>query len=126
IFLDAVDCVRADRLVAAKLKRKGEALEIEDRTIDLSAYRQVIVVGAGKASAAMAEAIEPILGDRLTGGVVVTKDGHSRPTKTIRILEAGHPIPDEGSLAAGRAIFDTVNSAGKGDLVISLLSGGAS
>ncbi len=126
IYRDAVDAVRADRLITDRLHLTGDILEADHHLFELAQFEHIYVVGAGKASAAMAAAIEPLLGDRLTAGVVVTKEGHSVPTRKIRILEAGHPIPDENSIRAGHAIYDLAAGAGERDLVICLLSGGAS
>ena len=87
---------------------------------------RTLVVGAGKASGAMAAAVEDAWGDRVDGGVVVVKDGHLAPTRRVRLLEAGHPVPDERGAAGARAIIDLVSSAGADDLVLVLVSGGGS
>jgi len=87
---------------------------------------RVIVAGAGKASGAMAAAVEDALGDRVTGGVVAVKDGHLAVTRRVRLREAGHPVPDERGAAAAREIFALAQSAGADDLVLVLISGGGS
>jgi hydroxypyruvate reductase len=74
----------------------------------------------------MAAAAEETLGDRIAGGVVAVKDGHLAPTRRVRLLEAGHPVPDERGAAAARAIHDLVGSAQADDLVLVLISGGGS
>src|SRR5437016_179610 len=94
IFRNAIAAARADRLIAEKVRLEDDVLNVVDLSIDLSAIDHIFVVGAGKASAAMASAIEAVLGNRLTEGIVVTKRGHGSPMQTIRIMEAGHPIPD--------------------------------
>jgi len=126
IYAAALKSVRADRLIADSVRLSGDSLRIRDDGYDLRKFRRILVAGAGKASAGMAAALEEILGDRITNGVVVTKHGHSVPTRRIRILEASHPIPDEDSVKAGRQIQALAESAGPDDLVIFLLSGGAS
>jgi hypothetical protein len=63
--------------------------------VRLPSRGRVIVAGAGKASGAMAAAVEAALGDRVSGGVIAVKDGHLVETRRIRLLEAGHPVPDE-------------------------------
>lgn len=86
---------------------------------------RTIVVGAGKSAAAMAAAFE----DAWSGpveGVVVTRYGHAEPTRSIRVLEAAHPVPDEAGIAASREILAAVQSAGADDLVVALISGGGS
>ena len=87
---------------------------------------RVLVVGAGKASGAMAAAAEDAWGDLIAAGVVAVKDGHTAPTRTVRLLEAGHPVPDERGAAAAREIRALAESAGTDDLVLVLVSGGGS
>lgn len=96
------------------------------QSVDLSRPRRILVVGAGKASGTMAHALEEILGDRIAAGLVVVKDGHTAPTKKIKLVEAGHPIPDERGLRAANEILTLVRSAEADDLVIVLISGGGS
>jgi hydroxypyruvate reductase len=90
---------------------------------------RVIVVGAGKASAAMAQAVErhwAHLGERLSG-LVVTRDGHAVPCERIEIVEAAHPVPDARGRDAARRIMDqTLHGLGPDDLVLALISGGGS
>ena len=86
---------------------------------------RTIVVGAGKCAASMAAALEDHWAGPLQG-VVVTRYGHALPTKIIRVLEAGHPVPDEAGLAAAAEILKSLRDAGPDDLVIALISGGGS
>jgi glycerate 2-kinase len=85
-----------------------------------------IVVGAGKASAAMAAALELAWPDVAMTGVVVTRYGHAVPTAKIRVIEAAHPVPDQNSLLAAEEILTAVAGLSKDDLVIALISGGGS
>jgi glycerate 2-kinase len=85
-----------------------------------------VVVGAGKASAAMAAALEQAWPDVHFNGVVVTRYGHAMPTSKIRIIEAAHPVPDDNSLLAGKEILQAVSGLREDDLVIALISGGGS
>ncbi|WP_136682299.1 glycerate kinase type-2 family protein [Falsirhodobacter xinxiangensis] len=85
---------------------------------------RVVVVGAGKAAASMARAVEAAWPDAT--GVVVTRDGHSCETSGIEVLEASHPVPDERSEAAARRMLDAVRGLGPDDLVLVLISGGGS
>ena len=87
---------------------------------------KVIIVGAGKASGAMAAAAEEAVGERVADGVVAVKDGHLAPTRRVRLLEAGHPVPDARGAAAARAIHDLARTAGPDDLLLVLISGGGS
>jgi glycerate 2-kinase len=107
----------------------GDARPLVHRALtglDLRSRGRLIVVGAGKASGAMAAAVEEMLGDRVGAGVVAVKDGHLAPTRRVRLLEAGHPVPDARGAAAARAILDLVRSAGSDDLLLVLISGGGS
>jgi len=86
---------------------------------------RVIVVGAGKASAAMARAVEEHWDGPLTG-FVVTRYGHAVPCERIEIVEAAHPVPDASGEAAARQILNMVQGLGPDDLVLALISGGGS
>lgn len=85
---------------------------------------RVVVVGAGKASARMAEAVEQHWGP--CEGLVITRYGHGRPCEGIRIAEAAHPIPDAAGRAATERMLSLLNSLEEGDFALALISGGAS
>ncbi len=90
---------------------------------------RTIVVGAGKASAAMAEAFEAAwlgAGNRIDAGLVVTRYGYGRPCRAIEIVEAAHPVPDAAGAAAAQRILDLVSDLTADDLVVALISGGGS
>ena len=87
---------------------------------------RVLVVGAGKASGAMAAAVEEMWGDRIVDGLVAVKDGYLAPTRRVRLVEAGHPVPDERGAEAARDILVLAEAAGADDLVLVLVSGGGS
>lgn len=97
-----------------------------EHSIAIDNSSRLFVVGAGKAAGPMAAAVEKILGDRLTEGVIVTKYHHYTHLEKTRLLEAGHPIPDENGLAASHEIVDLLEQAGANDVVICLISGGGS
>jgi len=86
---------------------------------------RVVVVGAGKASARMAQALEQSWDGPLSG-LVVTRYGHAVPCSRIEIMEAAHPVPDAESERAARRILDLVSGLGAEDLVLALISGGGS
>lgn len=92
----------------------------------LDKYDRVLVVGGGKAVVPMAAAVEQLLKTRIDAGLVVTRYGHGGALSRIEVVEAGHPIPDRTGLAAGQRVLDLIKKAGERDLVIVLLSGGAS
>lgn len=87
---------------------------------------RVVVIGAGKASAAMASGLERVLGDRIDHGFVIVKRGGALPLRRIRCVEGGHPIPDATSAAATRELLSVVDAIRPQDTVFFLLSGGAS
>lgn len=121
--LRAVDPAEALR---RHVRRTGNVLEVGEHRYDLRDRRRVAAVGAGKASARMAAALEGILKDRLDEGLVAVKYGHAVPTRTIAVLEAGHPIPDQAGRRAAARLLALVRGLTEQDLLFVLLSGGAS
>jgi len=111
-------------LAGLSLPPTGSVLPPRSRV--LAPHGRVLVVGAGKASGAMAAAAEQALGDRIVDGVVAVKDGHLAPTRRVRLLESGHPVPDARGAAAARAIHDLARTARPDDLLLVLISGGGS
>ncbi len=93
---------------------------------DLDQYEKIFVVGAGKATGTMARAVEQLLGDRIALGCVNVKDGDSIRLRRIEARLCGHPVPDERGLAGAKRIADICRTAGERDLVLCLVSGGAS
>src|ERR1700691_2739183 len=93
---------------------------------DLDRYEHIFVVGAGKAGGTMARAVEQFLGDRISLGCVIVKDGEIAKTRLIELRHCGHPFPDERGLSAAKRVAEICGEAGQDDLVICLLSGGAS
>lgn len=87
---------------------------------------RVIVVGAGKAAAAMARAVDDAWPQVDLEGMVVTRYGHGVPTRRVSVVEAGHPVPDAAGMFAARQIVGLVERAASDDLVLVLMSGGAS
>ena len=121
--LEAVDPYSA---VRSALACEGDQLRIGERSYDLARLERVLVVGAGKAGAPMARAVEDVLGERLSAGAVNVKRGQAEPTKLVRLQEAGHPIPDQDGVEGTRRLVALAQSAGPNDLVICLISGGGS
>lgn len=89
---------------------------------------RTVVLGAGKAAARMAEAVERHWQGRPEGleGLVVTRYGHGAPTRHIEVIEAGHPVPDEAGEEAARRMLAIAAGLGPDDLVLCLMSGGGS
>lgn len=122
----AISAVSPDPAMRATLSLDGDVLTVSGRPYNLSAYSRILVIGAGKASAAMAQTLEALLGDRIDKGVVATKYGHGLPLDTIKVMESAHPVPDEAGTLASNSLLHLANEAGANDLVFCLLSGGAS
>lgn len=126
IMRAALDAVEPAKAVHNAMRLDGDVLHAGDKAYDLSRFRRVLVVGAGKASAPMARAAEEILGDRITTGIVNVKYGYTDQTRRIRLVEAAHPVPDENGLRGTREIVELLEGAGEDDLVVCLISGGGS
>jgi glycerate 2-kinase len=94
--------------------------------VRLAPSGRVRVVGAGKASGAMAAAAEAALGDVIADGLVVVKDGYRAPTHRVTLVEAGHPVPDARGEAAAHRIRPLAEACGADDLLLVLVSGGGS
>ena len=125
IFQAALDAANPRIAIHRHVRREGERLLANGAVYDLSRGR-VYVVGAGKACAAMAAAVEEVLGDRIRDGVVVVKDGYAIPLRRIRVTQAGHPVPDARGVEGTSAILALLTETGPEDLVIVLISGGGS
>lgn len=104
----------------------GDRLTAGDCNYDLAKFRKISVIGAGKAAARMALALEELMGTRIADGLVVVKAGHGLPLKKIRVIEAAHPVPDEAGLWGARQVMELLAGACEQDLIIFLISGGAS
>jgi len=126
IFLSAVESVKPDRLIFNSVHLSDSLLTIEDLVFDLNSIQNIYIVGVGKASALMGQAIEKILLNKITGGHILTKYGHGCALQKISLSEAGHPIPDDNGIRGTKKIVDIVNKAREQDLVICLISGGGS
>ena len=130
IFQAALTAVEPASLLQQRLILEGERLGVRDASIgssfDLRRFERIVVLGAGKASAAMAAALERLLGERIREGLVVVKDGYALPLRRVRCLEAGHPVPDERGLAGAEELARLASGADGNTLVIVLVSGGGS
>jgi glycerate 2-kinase len=126
-----------ERTTPAQPRRSGSgsptsgAAESARIEFDLGAFDRIVVVGAGKAGAPMAAGVEAVLGERIADGLVAVKHGHTAtpegtPLRRVRLIEAGHPVPDAASERAAREIADLVGGADERTLVIAVISGGGS
>ncbi|MES3039201.1 MAG: DUF4147 domain-containing protein [Bdellovibrionota bacterium] len=132
IFRAGLARVDSRHMLGQTVLLKGETLVVKaggstSHEFDLHGFKRVLVFAVGKAAPRMALGIHDVLGDRIAEALVITKYGHSEnlPPRFIQ-LEASHPIPDEQSVLAARKLCSFCESAGAEDLVIGLISGGAS
>jgi hydroxypyruvate reductase len=126
VFEAGLRAVDPKEAVKRFLAVKGNTLRIGEEAVNLDSFRSIWVIGAGKGSAAMAQAVEAILGDRIHGGIVIVKYGYVAPLQRIRLVEAGHPTPDENGWRATQELVDLVARLDTQDLVLLVLSGGGS
>ncbi|MBN2515068.1 MAG: glycerate kinase [Deltaproteobacteria bacterium] len=110
---------------SVKVDAQG-VLTVNDRAYELEHYNRILVVGAGKASAPMAAALEDLLGSQITEGTITTKYGHGLPLRVITLTEAGHPVPDKKGYAGTEHILKLLERADEHTLVFCLISGGGS
>lgn len=121
--LKAVDPVSA---VRSKLTLHDNLLEIENKRFDLNKFSNIYVIGAGKATASIAFAIEELLENRITKGIINVKYGHTALLDKIKIIESGHPVPDNNGLEGTKEIIRLLEPSGENDLIFCLISGGGS
>ena len=134
LYTAAVRRVDPEAMIRERLSLQGETLTVATADgplqFDLGRFRELRLLGVGKASAAMARGVEAVLGERLAGGVAVTKGGHERRAggglRRVRLLEAGHPVPDADSVAAGQALAAECRRATADTLLVNVVSGGGS
>lgn len=122
----ALDAANPKKLLHSKLLLKNSALIADGYSIDLNNVRRIYVVGGGKAGGAMAEALEEILGNRITAGAINVPHGDKHKTSIIKINEANHPVPDQAGIEGTRRMIALAEQATEEDLVVCLISGGGS
>lgn len=126
IFQAALAAADPYRAVLKAVTVEADHLRVGGATYNLADFERIVVIGAGKATARMALAIEELLGERLSGGLVIVKHGHTAQLGNIEQIEAAHPVPDRAGEEGARRILAMARAAEAGTLMICLLSGGAS
>jgi len=122
----ALNAVDPKRIIKSKLLLKNSTLQVNGYLFDLKKFKNVYVIGGGKASGSMAEALEKILGKHVTNGIVNIPHGSKQDTKVIKLHGANHPVPDEAGVEGTRCMLKMAEQAKEDDLVICLISGGGS
>jgi glycerate-2-kinase len=125
IFLETLRGVEVSSVINQKVRLEDDILRVGDGRLDLAGYREIIVIGLGKASLKMGSAVESVLRHRFTRGLLVT-DRRDDIDVRSEVLIGGHPIPNSGSIAAAHSVIDLLASCGGDSLVVFLLSGGGS
>lgn len=126
IFRAALAAADPQEAVLRHLKFDGWTLTAGRKKYSLKKFDSIQVIGAGKASASMARAVERLLGRRIAGGWINVKDGHTAHLRRIHQQECGHPVPDERGVEGARRMEEIARQAGPRDLLIAVISGGAS
>src|ERR1700693_772112 len=126
IFHAALKAADPGEAVLRHVQLTGNVLTSERKRYHLASFRNVYVIGAGKASAQMARPIERLLGKRITSGLINIKYSHRARLRRIELNECGHPIPDRNGELGAQRIAEIARQAGPDDLVLCLISGGAS
>lgn len=126
IYNEAVEAANPKKCVLDYLSLEDEVLKVDTRTYDLKEYDSIYAIAFGKAASAMAEAVEEVLGDRLSGGMVITNSQPEKKFNKLGFRVCAHPVPDERSISAANEVMSILGTAGEKDLVIFLISGGGS
>ncbi len=123
----ALEAADPKDVIKSKVALRGNLLRIDGSSFDLEKFKKVLVIGGGKASGSMAEALEEVLGDRITNGTInIPRSSGKYKVKQIRLQEASHPVPDEAGMRGTKEILNLASQADENDLVICLISGGGS
>ena len=125
LFLRTVASIEPQSILKKAISVDGSTLLIGKEEIALDDFGEVVVIGIGKASLSMGEAVETIFGSRITRGLLVTNRYASTAVKS-EVIVAGHPLPDPNSIRAGKRIVELVKSCGTDSLIVFLISGGGS
>jgi hydroxypyruvate reductase len=122
----ALNAAEPKQLLVSKLKLQDSRLLVDGCCFDLQKFRNIYVVGGGKAGGAMAQALEGVLGKYVTSGVISVPYGLGRSSGIIELQEASHPVPDEAGVEGTRRMLAIAEKAEEDDLLICLISGGGS
>jgi glycerate-2-kinase len=126
IIEEALEASNPYRAAKELVHLDGSILHVGPYTYDLSKKRNIYVLGAGKATFPIAQALEEVLGDRITQAVVVLKKGQTGRLNRIRVIEASHPIPDSNGLRGAKEMMRLANRAREDDIVFACITGGSS
>jgi glycerate-2-kinase len=132
IILEVIEKTLTDidpkKIINSQIFLKNNTLQIKKEKINLNNFENIILIGGGKATGSMTEAISDIIKDKIVDGLIIVPKGTSTKynIKNVKIQESSHPIPDEMSVDGANKLLSLASRAGKNDLVICLISGGGS
>lgn len=126
ILEEVIENINPEKIITDSVFLRGDELKIKDKTFDLKKFKNIYVVGAGKATYYMAHALEKILGDKITQGLINIPQILGEKLKYIDINIASHPIPNRSGVEGSKKILKITEKANKEDLIITLISGGGS
>lgn len=134
IISSAIRAVDPSNAILNNIKKIGNTIIISDSEYDLSDFSRIRIIGAGKAALPMAKACCDIIGDHLTEGIIIVKNGvrgftenqTSNQHRKLRIIEASHPIPDTRGVEGSKEIINLLSDSKPDDLIFCLISGGGS
>lgn len=130
---NAIDIIEAAIEEAIPYRKTCEALSVQNGFLQIGQYRHPLeeirhlyVIGVGKGAFPIAKAIEEKVGDYITEGYVLVKDGDTRRLNKIQIAESAHPLPDQRGIDGGKRILEILHKAGEGDIILAAITGGSS
>jgi len=126
VFNTAVNAVKPAVAISAYLILENGKLFVHGKPVEIAEASRLYLLSVGKAAAAMAQETEKIMGEKLAGGLVVTKYDHALPLKHCTVIEASHPVPDDNGVQAAHAIKKLLTKLTSGDVLLCMISGGAS
>lgn len=123
---NAVNAADPKKIMKSKISLKDSVLRVDCYSFELKNFKNIYVIGGGKASGSMAEALEEIVGKHITFGLVNVPRGSKHKTSIVKVHEASHPVPDEAGVEGTIRMMEIAEKADKEDLIICLISGGGS
>ncbi|MGB9959144.1 MAG: glycerate kinase type-2 family protein [Candidatus Bathyarchaeales archaeon] len=123
---NAVNAADPKKIIKSKISLRGSVIHVNGYSFDLKKFKNIYVVGGGKASGSMAETLEELIGKYITCGLVNVPRGSEHKTSVVRLHEASHPVPDESGVEGTKCIMEIAEKADEEDLLICLISGGGS
>lgn len=122
----ALNAADPRQIIRTRLALENHVLKVDSYTFDLRRFKHIYVVGGGKASGSMAEGLEQVLDDCITGGFVNVPHGTRDTTRIVKLQGASHPVPDQAGVEGTRRMVKMAKEAEEDDLLICLISGGGS